>query len=119
MSLKDIHEAVFRYECAEYLVIRCLSLPRIGIDVLQEPLDVLPVLLPCHHDGAMDLIRICALNSSAKEVLIVVQEAIEYLQTRLNHEEHEEENDPDFVQRAIGIVALCSPGSSPLFLIGD
>lgn len=60
----------------------------------------------------MDLIRMCALNNSPKEVMIVVQEAIEYLQTRLNHDEdEEEENDPGLVQRAIGIVLLCSPGS--------
>lgn len=59
----------------------------------------------------MDLIRICALNNSPKEVMIVVQEAIEYLQTRLNRDEdEEEENDPGLVQRAIGIVLLCSPG---------
>jgi hypothetical protein len=60
----------------------------------------------------MDLIRICALNNSPKEVMIVVQEAIEYLQTRLNHDEdEEEETDPGLVQRAIGIVSLCFPGS--------
>jgi len=85
-----------------------------GIDVfLQEPLDVLPVLLPCRHDGAMDLIRICALNHSPKEVMIVVQEAIEYLHTRLNPDEgaEEDENGADLVQRVIGIVSLCSPGS--------
>ncbi|KAI9568090.1 hypothetical protein HD554DRAFT_816496 [Boletus coccyginus] len=97
-SLKDIHEAVSLYECAEYL----------------EPLDVLPVLLPCCHDGAMDLIRICALSHSPKEVMIVVQEAIEYMQTCLNHDEgvEEDENGTDLVQRAIGIVSLCSPAIS-------
>lgn len=59
----------------------------------------------------MDLIRICALANSPKEVMIVIQEAIEYLQTRLNHgEDEEDENDPDLVQRAIGIVSLCFPG---------
>lgn len=92
--------------------------PACGFDVFsflffQEPLDVLPTLLPCRHDGAMDLIRICALNNSPKELMIVVQEAIEYTQSRLNNEEEEEEeeNDPNLVQRTIGIVSLCSPGS--------
>ena len=44
--------------------------------------------------------------------MIVIQEAIEHLQTRLNHDgEDEAENDPGLVQRVIGIVSLCSPGS--------
>ena len=60
----------------------------------------------------MDLIRICARNNSPKEVMIVIQEAIEHLQTRLNYDgEDEAENDPGLVQRVIGIVSLCSPGS--------
>ncbi|KAH0834779.1 hypothetical protein J3R83DRAFT_10379 [Lanmaoa asiatica] len=114
MSLKDIHEAVLRYDCAEYLVIRRLSLPRMGTDgFLQEPLDVLPTLLPCRQDGSTDLTRVCALNNSPKEVMIVIQEAIEYLQTCLSHEEDEKEEDgPDRVQRVIGIVSLCSPAIS-------
>lgn len=73
---------------------------------------MLPTLLPCRHDGALDLIRLCAEHGSAKEVMIVVQEEIEHLETRLNHDENEEdEHDPDPVQRAIGIVLLCSPGA--------
>jgi hypothetical protein len=112
-SLKEIHDAISRYEFAAYLVIPRLPLPRIRIDVfLQEPLDVLPVLLPCSHDGATDLIRLCADKNSPKEVMLVLQEAIECLQTCLNHDEDdEEENDPDLAQRTIGVVLLCSPGS--------
>ncbi|KAG8216407.1 hypothetical protein J3R82DRAFT_6512 [Butyriboletus roseoflavus] len=58
----------------------------------------------------MDLIRICALNSSSKEVMIVLQEAIECLRTCLDDEEHED--DENLVQRVIGIVALFSPAMS-------
>ncbi|KIJ04703.1 hypothetical protein PAXINDRAFT_104052, partial [Paxillus involutus ATCC 200175] len=97
ISLKEIHEAVVRYNCAEYL----------------EPLSILLPLLSCHCDGAMDLIRDCGLSSSPKEVLIVVQEAIEQLQSHGNDEEDETEDpDPDIVHRVIGIVSLCSPAIS-------
>ncbi|KIJ05451.1 hypothetical protein PAXINDRAFT_103782 [Paxillus involutus ATCC 200175] len=97
ISLKEIHEAVVRYNCAKYL----------------EPLSILLPLLSCHCDGAMDLIRDCGLSSSPKEVLIVVQEAIEQLQSHGNDEEDETEDpDPDIVHRVIGIVSLCSPAIS-------
>ncbi|KAF8122532.1 hypothetical protein EV363DRAFT_1456368 [Boletus edulis] len=57
-----------------------------------EPLDVLPV---------------------QKKLVIVLQEAIEYLQTRLNHDEDgEEEHDADLTQRVIGIVMLSQPAIS-------
>ncbi|KIK95842.1 hypothetical protein PAXRUDRAFT_826618 [Paxillus rubicundulus Ve08.2h10] len=97
ISLKEIHEAAVRCQCAEYL----------------EPLTILPPLLSCHCDGAMDLIRDCGLSSNPKEVLIVVQEAIEQLQSRGSAEEDEaEEPDPDIVHRVTGIVSLCSPAIS-------
>ena len=55
----------------------------------------------------MDLIRICARNSSPKEIMIVVQEAIENLQSSLDEDES---SDPELVQRTIGIVVLSSSG---------
>ena len=43
--------------------------------------------------------------------MIVLQEAIEHVQTRLDQDEDEdEENDPCLVQRTIGIALLCAAG---------
>ncbi|KAF9226285.1 hypothetical protein BS17DRAFT_878880 [Gyrodon lividus] len=95
ISLKEIREMIVQYECAKYL----------------DPLTILPTLLPCRHDGAMELLRDCGLSSSPKEVMIVVQEEIEQLQSHLNDEEDDTE-DPVLVQKIIGIVSLCSPAIS-------
>ncbi|KAG9311780.1 hypothetical protein JVU11DRAFT_8026 [Chiua virens] len=101
VSLKDIHEAVARYDGAAYL----------------EPLDILPALLSYRQDAAMELIRICALHASPKEVTIVIQEAVESLQTQMSDDVNDEskegnENEHDMMHRIICIVSLCSPAIS-------
>ncbi|KAF9236041.1 hypothetical protein BU15DRAFT_64319 [Melanogaster broomeanus] len=96
VSLQEIHEAVVQYKCAEYL----------------DPLSILPTLLPCHHDGAMELIATADSAAVRKEVMIVIQEAIEQLQSHFNDEEDETEVPaPDLIQSIRSIVSLCSPGS--------
>lgn len=73
------------------------------MDSLQEPLDVLPHLLRCRREEAVDLISLISENSSPKEVLIVVQEALEQLTQLAREDEAEEEYA---VRSLINIIVL-------------
>ncbi|KIJ63117.1 hypothetical protein HYDPIDRAFT_29806 [Hydnomerulius pinastri MD-312] len=94
ISLRDIHDAVDRYKCAE-----CLN-----------PLDIIQILLPSHHDGADELMRDCALYSSPKEVVLAVQTAIELLQQHFNGADLDGETDEptSLVHSLTGMVSLCT-----------
>lgn len=72
-------------------------IPPLNVRSPQEPLDVLPDLLRCFRQEAVDLIYLIAENSSAKEVLIVIQETLEQL-TQLSREN---EDDDERVSGAI------------------
>lgn len=94
VTLQELVDAIRKYQGTEYL----------------EPLTVLPILLSCGDDHAEELVRICGLSSSAKEIMIVVQEAIEELRWYYHDGDGETREKPITtpVQRLIGLTALCT-----------
>lgn len=92
MTLRELVDAIRKYQGTEYL----------------EPLIVLPVLLSCSDDYADGLVRMCGLSGSAKEIMIVVQEAIEELRWYYDDDDWEERGKPitASVQKFIGLIAL-------------
>ncbi|KAI6013828.1 hypothetical protein EDC04DRAFT_2954360 [Pisolithus marmoratus] len=69
-----------------------------------EPLTILPNLLSSSDDHAQELVRACGIGSSAKEIMIVVQEAIEELRWYYHVGDEETQEKP--------ITAPSSPSSS-------
>ncbi|KAI6142861.1 hypothetical protein BKA82DRAFT_530127 [Pisolithus tinctorius] len=94
VTLQELVDAIREYEGTEYL----------------EPLTILPILLPCSSDHAQVLIRVCGLSSSAKEIMIVIQEGIEELQWYYHVDDGEAQEKPITapVQRLIGLTVLCT-----------
>lgn len=78
----------------------------------QEALAVLPPLLACPDDDAKRLVRACGLHSNAKEVMIVVQEAMEELQWYYHVGDEEIQPKPITapVQRFTNLIVLCAKG---------
>ncbi|KAI6045333.1 hypothetical protein EDC04DRAFT_141381 [Pisolithus marmoratus] len=94
VTLQELADAVRKYQGTEYL----------------EPLTILPNLLSSTDDHAQELVRACGIGSSAKEIMIVVQEAIEELQWyyHVGDEETQEKPITAPVQRLIGLNVLCT-----------
>ncbi|KAG1798005.1 hypothetical protein EV424DRAFT_1546402 [Suillus variegatus] len=86
------------------------------MDSLQEPLDILPDLLRCRREEALDLISLISEHSSPKEVLIVIQETLEQL-TQLAREDEAEKYAPGSVQSLINVIVL-STKSVPRSTLG-
>ncbi|KAJ7596497.1 hypothetical protein C8J56DRAFT_288592 [Mycena floridula] len=63
-----------------------------------DPLNMLPLLLPCKEEAARDILALLGQCSSAKEIVIGVQEAFERLDILL----HSEDSDDDEAQRPMG-----------------
>ncbi|KAI6127895.1 hypothetical protein EDD16DRAFT_217290 [Pisolithus croceorrhizus] len=94
VTLQELVDAITKYQGTQYL----------------EPLTVLPVLLSCSDDHAKELVRICGLRNSAKEIMVVVQEAIEEVRWYY-HDGDEETRGKSItapVQRLIGLILLCT-----------
>ncbi|KAG1797705.1 uncharacterized protein HD556DRAFT_1440655 [Suillus plorans] len=98
-SLKTVYDSILQYH---------------GGLVFLEPLDVLPHLLRCRHEEAVDLISLISENSSPKEVLIVVQEALEQL-TQLAREDEAEE---EYAVRSLINIIVLSTKSLPRLTLG-
>ncbi|KAG2060065.1 hypothetical protein BDR06DRAFT_927426 [Suillus hirtellus] len=98
-SLKTVYDSILQYH---------------GGLVFLEPLDVLPPLLRCRREEAVDLISLISENSSPKEVLIVVQEALEQITQLAREDEAEEEHA---VRSLINIIML-STKSLPRLTLG-
>ncbi|KAH7882477.1 hypothetical protein F5I97DRAFT_1931647 [Phlebopus sp. FC_14] len=92
VTLREVYQAIAQYDGTGYL----------------EPLDVLPTLLPCQEEGSTELVHICGMNSNPKEIMIVVQEAIEHLRSILNEEDDDPELRVASLQRIIGVLRLCT-----------
>ena len=57
----------------------------------QNPLDALPLLLPCADQAAQDILSLVGECSSSKELVIAVQEAIERVESSLDGDDVDEE----------------------------
>ena len=58
---------------------------------VQDPLNSIPLLLPCNNPAARDIISLIGECGPAKEIVMTVQEAVERLEHSLEREEEEEE----------------------------
>ncbi|KAI0264600.1 hypothetical protein BC834DRAFT_992654 [Gloeopeniophorella convolvens] len=76
-----------------------------------DPLDLLPHLLPCCHDGTDLLLDLVAHHASAKEIVIAAQEAVERLSSGLPEDEQSPEQASLCVQfiRLISLLTLAIP----------
>ncbi|KAL4073520.1 hypothetical protein J3A83DRAFT_4158561 [Scleroderma citrinum] len=94
VTLQELADAIETHQGMEYL----------------DPLAVLPALLPCRGDHAKRLVRACGLHSNAKEVIIVVQEAIEELHRyyRIGDDETQAKPITGPVQRFTNLIVLCT-----------
>lgn len=94
VTLRELSDAIETYQGTEYL----------------EALAVLPPLLACPDDHAKWLVRACGLHSNAKEVMIVVQEAMEELQWYYHAGDEEIQSKPITapVQRFTNLIVLCT-----------
>ncbi|KAG1906214.1 uncharacterized protein F5891DRAFT_1004589 [Suillus fuscotomentosus] len=105
-SLKTVYDSILQYH---------------GGLVFLEPLDVLPPLLRCRREEAVDLISLISENSSPKEVLIVVQEALEQITQLAREDEAEEESEEEYapgsVRTLINVIVL-STKSLPRLTLG-
>lgn len=90
----------------------CTSSHLATLRSFQEALAVLPPLLACPDDHAKRLVRACGLHSNAKEVMIVVQEAMEELQRYYHAGDEEIQSKPITVpvQRFTNLIVVCIKG---------
>lgn len=90
----------------------CTSSHLATLRSFQEALAVLPPLLACPDDHAKRLVRACGLHSNAKEVMIVVQEAMEELQRYYHAGDEEIQSKPITapVQRFTNLIVVCTKG---------
>lgn len=78
----------------------------------------IPTLLPCPQDAADDLLAQIAEESSAKELIIVLQEASEKLTNALTYAEDDADDADDEVDfRACQVVRLLSSYAKGQILI--
>ncbi|KAF8954890.1 hypothetical protein BDZ97DRAFT_1862360 [Flammula alnicola] len=68
---------------------------RAGLKPMQDPLNTLPLLLPCDNLAARNIISVIGECGSAKEVVMTVQEAAERLERTLEAEYDEEEEEEE------------------------
>ncbi|KAF7350353.1 hypothetical protein MVEN_01340000 [Mycena venus] len=77
-----------------------------------DPLSILPSLLPCRQLAAKNLISLIGECGNAKEVMIAVQEVLEQIDSALDLElEEDDEEDNDRVspsEQLISIIHLCN-----------
>ncbi|KAI6006326.1 hypothetical protein F5J12DRAFT_833712 [Pisolithus orientalis] len=107
VTLQELVDAIREYEGTEYLA---SPFDPSGFILLMRPLTILPILLSCSSDHAQELVRVCGLSSSAKEIMIVIQEGIEELQWYYHVDDGEAQEKPITapVQRLIGLTVLCT-----------
>jgi hypothetical protein len=74
--------------------------------VIQDPLQIIPLLLPCPDPAAEDIISLLGECSSPKEVVIAVQESIERISITLSSEQ--EETDRELVKPHTQLLRLVS-----------
>ncbi|KAG6872096.1 hypothetical protein C0995_013020 [Termitomyces sp. Mi166 len=67
---------------------------------LLDPLDTLPILLPCKDPGAREILSLIGECGSAKETVVAVQEALERLAAAHQNFDQDENDDPDATQRS-------------------
>ncbi|KAH7924912.1 hypothetical protein BV22DRAFT_474169 [Leucogyrophana mollusca] len=77
-----------------------------GISYL-DPLSVLPILLPSGRPESSKLVSMIGYGSSAKEVMIAVQESVEQLKSSLESSEDQEYPETS-VQQIINTLTLCT-----------
>lgn len=75
---------------------------------LQDPLDIIPVLLPVKTPAAKDIIIQIGERCSAKEVVIAVQEAVERLQNTFTAESDDSEEEDRVLSPAAQLNTLIS-----------
>ena len=85
--------------------------PNLCADVLKEPLDVLPHVLPCTHDGAEELLALIGECGSPKEVVIAVQEASERLASALEQDECQDAGQLPFPLQLVRFLSLYASGN--------
>ena len=78
----------------------------------QNPLDILPLLLPCVDQAAEGILSLVGECCPSKEVVIAVQEAIEHVESSLNEEDTEEERKlsrtlPNQLITLVGLLTAC------------
>jgi hypothetical protein len=83
---------------------------------------VLPVLVNCKDTSSEDLLSLVAECTSAKEVIIAAQEALEQLNMTLDNydseaEDEESQTSLDPTARLIRLLYVYAAGSSPLGLM--
>ncbi|KJA26965.1 hypothetical protein HYPSUDRAFT_63726 [Hypholoma sublateritium FD-334 SS-4] len=76
-SLADVYHIITTFRATSYL----------------DPLNMIPLLLPCDDFEARNIIALIGNCSSAKEVVMTVQEAMERLERALEREDDDDEKD--------------------------
>lgn len=116
VSLDQIYSALCQSRSESHLVRTVFFRLELTYRVLQDPLNMLPHLLPSSQPAAKNLIALIGECSSAKEVLIAVQEILERVDTTLSLEMEEEEEEHDDASRAsptdqlISLISLYNSG---------
>jgi hypothetical protein len=113
-TLKQIHGVISKSGSASMLVrminfVRRFYLPRIIL--LQDPLKVIPTLLPVQGEAVKEIMILVGDYCSAKEIIIAVQEAVERIQSRFSvgvDEEEDEENTLSLVGQLDTLILLYS-----------
>jgi hypothetical protein len=73
---------------------------------VQDPLSVLPIVLPCFDPVAKDIIKLIAEHASPREVIIAVQEAVECIEHAFSsaEEDPDEDNAQEYFVHQLGIL---------------
>lgn len=62
---------------------------------MQDPLDVIPALVPVGNEAARDILALAGECSSAKEVVVAVQESVERVEAMLSAGSDEDDAETD------------------------
>jgi hypothetical protein len=72
--------------------------------MMQDPLNLLPLLVPSTEDSAKDMIQAIAREGNAKETIIYVQEALERLERTVQDSNQSKQS---IVMQLTRLLAIC------------
>ncbi|KAF8579664.1 hypothetical protein K439DRAFT_1620372 [Ramaria rubella] len=101
-TLREIQEALLEAQAWHLLPSRS----RCDEEENQDPLNLLPLLVPSNNDAALDMIVTIARQGNAKETVIAMQESVERLQSTVRDGE-ESGRGSKIVTQLIRLVTVC------------
>ncbi|EIW77303.1 hypothetical protein CONPUDRAFT_92464 [Coniophora puteana RWD-64-598 SS2] len=92
IQLEDIYRALAQHDGIEFL----------------DAFAVIPEILPCTRMGTVDLVTLIADQVDPREIVVIIQEVVEYLQSAIDYDEEDTDGTSAPVTQIIHLVILCA-----------